>query len=244
MKNLCMAHRGWSGAAPENTLAAIGLALDHPDVDAIEIDVQLSRDGVPVVIHDSTLDRTTNGSGLVMTHTYDELRRLDAGSWFAPKYAAERIPSLEEILVICRGKKRLNIELKQAANRYVGLEEAVVSQIRRRCMQEQVIVTSFDQESVRRVKSLAPEITVGPIVYGLPVFLHEQLSALQAGVLSLSYPYLSKALAEEVLESGVELIAWTIDDPEHMKQIASLHEGIQICTNHPDRWLQLVAGEA
>ncbi|UFJ42710.1 glycerophosphodiester phosphodiesterase [Brevibacillus humidisoli] len=241
MRNQCMAHRGWSGAAPENTLAAIGMALDHPGVDAIEIDVQLTRDGVPVVIHDFTLERTTTGSGLVMQHTYEELRQLDAGSWFDPKYAAQRIPSLEEVLVVSRGKKRLNIELKQAANRYRGLEEKVVSLIRRRGMQEQVVVTSFDHLSVQKVKQLAPELTVGPIIHGLPVLLRNQVAELGAGIVSLAYPYLSAELAEEVVSWGVELIAWTIDHPDHMRMVAQWHEAIQICTNYPDRWFQ-VAG--
>ncbi|MGV2720137.1 UNVERIFIED_CONTAM: glycerophosphodiester phosphodiesterase family protein, partial [Klebsiella pneumoniae] len=80
-----MAHRGWSGKAPENTMAAIQLALAEPAIQAMEIDVQLTRDGVPVLIHDFTLERTTNGSGLVKDHTLEELRQLDAGKWFDEK---------------------------------------------------------------------------------------------------------------------------------------------------------------
>ncbi|WP_126427181.1 glycerophosphodiester phosphodiesterase [Brevibacillus marinus] len=241
MKNPCVAHRGWSGAAPENTLAAIGVALDHPHIAMIEIDVHLSKDGVPVVIHDDTLERTTNGSGKVCEHTYDELRQLDAGSWFAAEYAMARIPSLEEVLVVCRGKKRLNLELKQAANRYQGLEEAVVQLIRRHGMQEQVVVTSFDQRSVKKVKQAAPELTVGPIIFGLPVLLQEQLAELGAGLLSLAYPYVSAELARDLAAQGVELIAWTLDDPDQMRAVAQMHETVQICTNHPDRWFA-VAG--
>lgn len=236
MKNPCVAHRGWSGAAPENTVAAIGKALDHPGIAMIEIDVHLSKDSVPVVIHDDTLERTTNGTGRVGDYTYAELRQLDAGSWFAPEFAYARIPSLEEVLVVCRGKKRLNLELKQAADHYRGLEEEVVKLLRRHDMQEQVVVTSFDHLSVKRVKHLAPDLTVGPILHGLPVLLGEQLAELEAGIMALAYPYMTTDLARDLAERGVEVIAWTMDDRETMRRIARLHETIQICTNHPDRW--------
>ncbi|WP_051330968.1 glycerophosphodiester phosphodiesterase family protein [Aneurinibacillus terranovensis] len=98
MKNACIAHRGWSGRAPENTLAAIKKAIYHPAIDGIEIDVQMSLDGVPVVIHDYTLERTTTGTGYVGSYTLTELKKLDAGTWFSSSFAGETIPTLEEVL--------------------------------------------------------------------------------------------------------------------------------------------------
>jgi glycerophosphoryl diester phosphodiesterase len=97
-----IAHRGFSGVAPENTLVAIRRGIEI-GADMAEIDVTLSKDGYVVVIHDETLDRTTNGTGPVSDATLEELQRLDAGSWFAPEFAGEKIPTLGEVLDLVRG---------------------------------------------------------------------------------------------------------------------------------------------
>ncbi len=105
MDHLCVAHRGFSGIAPENTLAAFKLAIDQLFVRWIELDVQLSKDGVPVVIHDFTLERTTNGTGRVKDTDWKELKRLDAGGWKSAEYQGERIPTLAQVLDLCRGTR-------------------------------------------------------------------------------------------------------------------------------------------
>ncbi len=107
-----VAHRGYSSQAPENTQAALMMAIDQGYKD-IEFDVQLTKDGVPVIIHDTTVDRTTNGKGALTDYTYDELKQLDAGSWFNPHYAGQTVPSLLEVLESLKGKARLHIELKK-----------------------------------------------------------------------------------------------------------------------------------
>lgn len=112
MNNLCVAHRGFSSIAPENTMAAFLMAMERPEVQWMELDVQLSRDGVPVVIHDFTVDRTTNGKGLVRETDWADLQRLDAGAWKNKSYKGERIPALSELLDRSCGRVRLNIELK------------------------------------------------------------------------------------------------------------------------------------
>ncbi|WP_267901414.1 glycerophosphodiester phosphodiesterase [Cohnella faecalis] len=108
----CVAHRGWSGAAPENTMAAFEMALREPNVNWMELDVHLSQDEVPVVIHDGTLKRTTNGKGKVMECTAEQLGKLDAGSWFSSSYAGEGVPTLAQVLELAAGRCNLNIELK------------------------------------------------------------------------------------------------------------------------------------
>ncbi|WP_139488302.1 glycerophosphodiester phosphodiesterase [Brevibacillus dissolubilis] len=239
-KNPCMAHRGWSGQAPENTLAAITKALHHPQVDGIEFDVQLSRDGVPIVIHDFTLERTTNGRGLVHEHTFAELRALDAGSWYGPEFAGERIPTLEEVLIANTGKKLLNIELKKMGmNEQNGIEAKVIELIRRYELEQHVVVTSFNHESVRKVKELAPDLRVGPIIYGYPTMIPEQIKHIGASLVSMAYHYLTPELVHNLTTAGIGLVAWTIDESAHMAMTAELSEGIQICTNHPDRWFSL-----
>ncbi|GAB7388628.1 glycerophosphodiester phosphodiesterase family protein [Bacillaceae bacterium] len=237
--NPCVAHRGWSGHAPENTLAAIRLALADPDVEMIEIDVQLSKDGVPIVIHDFTLERTTNGCGPVSEKTVRELQALDAGSWFDRRFANETIPTLREVLECVRGKRKLNIELKRAGFPQPGLEEKVVSLLREYGMQDQVIVTSFYHPAVKKVKELDPGLTVGIIVYGYPTLLREQMGYVRADVLSIDYHFLHGETVEEILDKGQEIIAWTVDDLQEMKKIAALHPRIKICTNRPDVWKRL-----
>ncbi|QDX93893.1 glycerophosphodiester phosphodiesterase [Brevibacillus laterosporus] len=236
--NVCIAHRGWSGVAPENTLAAIRLAIEHPEIDGVEFDVQLTKDQIPVVIHDYSLERTTNGTGWVKDHTFAELRSLDAGSWFDSQFVGETIPSLEEVLIANRQKKWLNIELKQmVASKEQVLEEKVIRLIEQYDMEEHVVITSFQHQSVYNVKRLAPRLQVGPLIYGMPLLLQEQAQHIGADVLSLAYPYLTHEVAQHAQEWGYSIIAWTVDEPEHMRVLAQLGSHVHICTNHPDRWL-------
>lgn len=238
--NICMAHRGWSGKAPENTMAAIRLALSEPAIGGMEIDVQLSRDGVPVLIHDFTLDRTTTGSGLVMDHTLEELRELDAGAWFDEKFAGERIPTLEEALQAIKGRCTLNIELKATSDMYPGIAEKVLELLEHYEMKDEVYITSFDHDLIRQVRQLDATVVTGLIVLGRPVLMLEQLEAAGANILSMGYPYLTRELACEALEKGYKVIAWTIDEPRDMQIVMSWHPDVQVCTNHPDRMLELV----
>ncbi|MFY0544082.1 glycerophosphodiester phosphodiesterase [Brevibacillus sp. H7] len=238
--NICMAHRGWSGKAPENTMAAIRLALTEPAIRAMEVDVQLSKDGVPVLFHDFTLERTTNGSGLLKDHTYEELTALDAGSWFGASCAGEKIPTLEEALQAVKGKCVLNIELKTAGDLYPGIEESVIRLVEQYEMKSDVYITSFDHEVVKRVRQLDDTMKTGLIVYGKPVLLQEQLKETGASILSMAYPYLTPDFVRSTLDSGIGLIAWTVDDPQAIQTLMSWHSDVQICTNHPDRMLSLL----
>jgi glycerophosphoryl diester phosphodiesterase len=238
--NICMAHRGWSGKAPENTMTAIRLALAEPAIQAMEIDVQLSRDGVPVLIHDFTLERTTTGSGLVMDHTLEELRALDAGSWFHEKFAGERIPTLEEALLAVKGRCTLNIELKATSDMYPGLAEKVLELLEKHDMKQEVYITSFDHDLIRQVRGMDATVKTGLIVYGRPVMMLEQLRAAGADILSMGYPYLNRELAVAAIEQGYTVIAWTLDQPQDIRTVMSWHPEIQICTNHPDRMLEFV----
>ncbi|MGG4448403.1 glycerophosphodiester phosphodiesterase [Brevibacillus porteri] len=238
--NICMAHRGWSGKAPENTMTAIRLALAEPAIKAMEIDVQLTRDGVPVLIHDFTLERTTNGHGLVMDHTLAELRELDAGSWFGDKFSGEKIPTLEEVLVAVKGRCALNIELKATSDMYPGIAEKVLALVEKHGMKREVYLTSFDHDLIRHVRTLDQEVQTGLIVYGRPVLMLEQMEAAGATILSMGYPFLTRELTAAAIEKGFQVIAWTLDDPKHIREVISWHPQVQICTNHPDRMWEFV----
>ncbi|QYK61401.1 glycerophosphodiester phosphodiesterase family protein [Paenibacillus sp. S25] len=239
MNHLCVAHRGFSGIAPENTMAAFKLALEQPFVHWVELDVQLSKDGVPVVIHDFTLERTTTGTGRVKDSDWKALQQLDAGSWKSAEYRGEMIPSLAQVLDLCRGRVSLNIELKTAGDMYPGLEKAVLREIVMRGMEGEVVLTSFERAALRRAKELSPETRTGLIIDARPDDLAKQLEQLQCTFLSMGYPCLDRYLMKDLTGRGITVMAWTVDDRRIMRKLSSLHPELMICTNWPDRWEQV-----
>lgn len=236
MNNLCVAHRGFSSIAPENTMAAFNMAMERPEVQWMELDVQLSRDGVPVVIHDFTLERTTNGKGSVKDTDWAALKLLDAGSWKDNNYTGERIPSLSEVLDRCCGKVRLNIELKTQGQMYPGLPAAVIHEIRKRHMQHDVVITSFEPAALVEVKRLAPELQTGLIIDAKPGDLLAVLQQMHCTFLSIGYTNVDHALMKQMHSAGIQVMAWTVDDKASMKKLAAIDPDVMICTNRPDVW--------
>lgn len=163
---IVIAHRGSSQLAPENTLPAIKQAL-HDGVDAIEIDVQLTKDNKVIVIHDEWLNRTTTGSGFVFLTPYARIRRLDAGSWFHPRFKGTQVPLLEEVLEeVKHSNVTLHIELKNNFIDYPGLEKQVIKLVKQYNMEERVILSSFRQDSLETCLYLAPSIKRGLLWWG------------------------------------------------------------------------------
>jgi glycerophosphoryl diester phosphodiesterase len=156
------AHRGASDDAPENTLAAFALALEQ-GADGLELDVTLSADGVPVVIHDDTLDRTTNGYGPVRWQTLAALKQLEAGypAQFGGQFAGERLPTLDEVFAAFGPRTRINVELKQDRAPGRPLAPAVVALIQRHGLARRVIVSSFQFSNLRQVRALDPTLPIG-----------------------------------------------------------------------------------
>ncbi len=157
---LVIGHRGAGGYAPENTMVAFerGLSLR---ADAIELDINVSKDGELIVIHDPTLDRTTSGSGLVCQHTTAEIQALDAGSWFDPSFSACRVPTLREVLRWARGRTRVVIEIKNGPVFYPNIERLLLTQLDELDMRQEVLVISFDHIVLRDFKALAPDVATG-----------------------------------------------------------------------------------
>ncbi|WNF37669.1 glycerophosphodiester phosphodiesterase family protein [Bacillaceae bacterium IKA-2] len=232
--NPIMAHRGWSGKSPENTLAAIKLAVKEPSISAIELDVQLSKDGIPVIIHDFTVNRTTNGEGFVKDLTMKQLRSLDAGSWFSPDFKGEKIPTLEEVLQTVNGKKILNIELKVAGELYAGLEEKVIETIKIFKVEKDVMITSFDHKRIQKVNKLTSSIKTGLIILGLPTLIEEQLNYTKATILSMSFPYLTTKFVKSHIQNGRTVIAWVPNSKVEIAFVKAIHPDIVICTDFPD----------
>lgn len=239
MRNPCVAHRGWSGAAPENTLAAIKLAMSMPEVQWIEIDVQLSRDGVPVVIHDYTVDRTTNGRGAVANLTAAELGALDAGSWMSPAFRGEPVPRFEQVLELTVGRCRLNVELK-TDGRYPGLEERVLGLIHDYKLEHDTVITSFHTETLRNVRKLSKVVRTGLILDAWRNSLPMELAELGADFLSIGYSRINPERLRRLAGAGIETMAWTANDVKTIRKLAAMDEKLMICTNYPDRWREAI----
>ena len=221
------AHRGHSAAAPENTLAAFRSALAL-QAEAIELDVHLSKDGHLVVMHDDTLDRTTNGRGALAGLNLAELRQLDAGAWFGPSFAGEKIPLLAEVLeLLTPTRTRLNIEIKYSP-RIQQAARQVVDLLRQYGRQDFYVVSSFDLPALLVVQALAPEITLALIGEGaqiLPLARQHGLPWIHAYHRTLTDETIAEAHA-----AGLQVNTWTLDDPQQLAAWAQ--RGVdKICTN-------------
>jgi len=232
---LNIAHRGASVAAPQNTLAAFEKALDL-GADGVEFDVHLSSDGVPVVIHDFTVDSTTDGNGAVAKMTLAELKELDAGTTFGPEFTGERIPTLVEVLeCLAPHDVLMNIEVKSVSPCNTGLEDAIVTQVKAHRVEEQVLFSSFNPISLWRLKRLAPEIPAG-LLYspGIPLPLRQ---AWLAPLIRHEARHPEHTMVDEkymawARDRGYQVNTWTVNEPEEMKRLIAL--GVDsIITNMP-----------
>ncbi len=197
-------HRGNPAEHPENTLPSFRSAIDL-GVDMIECDVHLSADSELVVIHDHTLDRTTDGRGLVAQRTLAELRRLDAGN-------GERLPVLAEVCALARDRVGLCIEIKQIPIPYPSLEEKLVRLLRELDMVEQTAVISFDHRAIRRLKELQPDLTLGVLEGARPIDPVGMLRGAGADIYAPHYGAMDPDLVAEVHAAGGAVGVWTVDD--------------------------------
>jgi len=196
-----MGHRGARHEAPENTLPSIQRALDA-GCEAIEIDVQPTRDGQLAVIHDETLERTTSGEGPVAARSLAELQALDAGG-------GARVPSLAEALALCRGRAELFVELKAP-----GCEARVVEAIRAADQVGECIVKSFVHPWLLSIKGLEPRLRTACLIYGRPVDPAGVARAAAAEVFSVGIAMLDAALIQECHAAGIQVCTWNLNDPE------------------------------
>jgi glycerophosphoryl diester phosphodiesterase len=236
LRHPCVAHRGFSGQAPENTLAAFRLAMSQPYVQWIELDVHLSRDHVPVVIHDPTLKRTTNGIGRVGEKTAAELGSLDAGSWFHPSFASEGVPTLAEVLALTAGRCRLNVELKGDDADPEQLTRATIDVIRSHQLAHDTIITSFHPELLLSVRNYFPTMRTGLIIEDCPTDLVSMLTSMGASNLSIGFRQLNAKLLQQTADASINVMAWTVNSLDDLRRLANRPEPFQLCTNYPDRW--------
>jgi len=234
---LVVAHRGAAGTRPENTLASFRRAIEL-GADVIELDVHLTADGAAVVIHDDTVDRTTNGHGRVRDMTLAQIKQLDADSRFSPEYAGERVPTLEEVVALTGRRVPLSIELKAP-----GAEAAAVAAVRNGCPRS--FVSSFSEEFLRRVSVLDPMVKTDFLV-GIDPMNDDQIAALIARTRDMGAMMLSPSqggttpqLVAMAHRAHLRVRTWTPDS------IADLQRGIDlapdaITTDYPERLIDLL----
>jgi len=239
-----MGHRGAREVAPENTLAAYGLAIEA-GVDALELDVHLSNDGELAVMHDARLERTTDGQGELREHTMAELKTLNAAANHTGRdYGVQRIPTLQETYDFVQGRVQINIEIKTDAggNRYDGIEQKVVDLVRRNNAAGFTIISSFNFPSLLAVRALAPEIQLYAIVSKEyfaqkgstePAVLAAEMVESRFNWVAINKSFLTAAMVETLKAQGVRVHGWVVNEVPEMWTIFDM--GVDyITTDRPD----------
>lgn len=214
-----MAHRGLSADAPENTLYAFSDAISV-GADFIELDVQQTRDGVLVVMHDSNLKRTTGVNKDIWDVDYADIQNLDAGSWFDPAYANARIPTLEETLQFVDKRAKLNIEIKPTKHGSDTLEQDVAELITQYQYTDACYVTSFSYGSLKKVKEANPEIRTG---YLMSVAYGQFYSLKYADAFSLNKVFVTSQVVNAAHQQGKQIFAWTVNGMSEVRSLCNLH---------------------
>lgn len=227
---LIVAHRGFSGIYPENTMVAFKKAVELKS-DFVELDIRQTKDGKIVVIHDETIDRTTNGTGFIKDMTYKDIAKYDAGRW--KNFSGEKIPLLEDVFKEVGDKIKILIEVKQCEIK------KLINLIKKCKMEERVIVGSFNFEYLIQTRKLLPEVITALISWNIPENLNE---CIKYGIrkLDIEFHNLTKEKVKELMGKGFLVNTWTPDAENDLKQVLAF--GVQfITTNFPDRLQKILS---
>jgi glycerophosphoryl diester phosphodiesterase len=222
---LVIAHRGYSGKFPENTLAAFQGAIET-GADMIELDVHLTRDGALLVTHDFELGRT-GGDGTISTHTSAELRRFDAGSWFGPGFRGERFPVLGEVLALAKGKIELNIELKEetltSPEAYEAMAEKTLVLARGHAMLDHIVISSFDWKALKYVRERDQKVRLGLLNHEPEVSLRwQEMGGIHPYSYHPNHEKLTNAHASEIRGHGLKLFPYTANTEAEFAKLRNL----------------------
>jgi len=240
-----IAHRGFSGQAPENTLVAIRQAIEV-GADMVEVDVTVTADGQVICLHDETLDRTTNGSGLPSKLPMAEIKQLDAGSWFSPDYAGEKIPTLTEVLETVKGRILINVEIKSEAVEHDVVPKVAVL-IADHGMLDEVVVSSFSPDALRQMKVADPAIATATL-FNKELHTGRDPLEIVLEVGSRGFNISSKRVTPEMIERchrhGIPVAVYTVNEASDMRRLMEM--GVDaVFSDHPDRMIEVVEeGEA
>lgn len=234
-KSLNIAHRGFSGKYPENTMLAFKKAVEV-GCQGIETDLHITKDGVIVICHDETIDRTTNGSGFIRDYNYKELSNFDAGVKFGKEFEGEKIPTIEEFLNYVKDKNLLiNLELKNDIIAYEQMEKKVIDKIYEFKLKNNIILSSFNHYSMIRAKEYDSSIKTGLLYEATLYNVHDYVKTVGADALHPFFPsVMDENIVRQIKNSGTMINTYTVNKEEHMKALIKL--GIDgIITNYPNK---------
>lgn len=217
-----LAHRGLSASYPENTLIAFQQAAKL-DCWGVEFDVHLTKDNQLVVIHDESINRTSNGKGFVKDMTLEELRTFDYGSWFSPEFAGQQIPTLAEVLEIFKNTHhQINIEIKSDVFEYPGIEMLVANQIEAFQLKDRVIVSSFNHETIMRFQQMMPSVDCALLFASLIINLEDYVRQFNCNAIHIPYYYGMRSIIQRVIKQGMTVRAYTVNDEKIAQQMQQL----------------------
>ncbi len=242
--HIIIGHRGAGALGPENTIAAIRIGLAN-NVDRIEVDVHQTKDGEIVVIHDETLNRTTNGEGLIKSKTWDEIFKLDAGSKFSSEYKNERVPLLDEVIKFIDGRAGLIIEIKGGSECYPGIEQKIADIINDNNALEWCMVHSFYTGVLVKLHQIEPALKLHKLfivkfsflpfmvaLEGIEYFNLEKYPYINE--YSLNYHFANRRIIKKLQKSGKKVNVWTVNESKDAKKLLSI--GVDgIITDFPDK---------
>jgi glycerophosphoryl diester phosphodiesterase len=231
-ETLIFGHRGAMARAPMNTMASFALAKSQ-GADGIELDIHLSSDGELVVIHDETVDATTNGRGNVAELTLAQLHALDAGAWFSPEYSQQRIPTLNEVFAGFGGGFLINVEIKSPRATVDRLVTALADCVRRHNLPERVLVSCFDPVILRRVKHMMPSVMAGFLYQpGMPAAHYLPLEKLRHEARHPRHDMVDEEYMNRARARGYYVNVWTVNEPKRALELRRLGVNI-IMTDDP-----------
>ena len=234
---LAIAHRGASGYAPENTIAAFRRAVAQ-GASFIETDLHLTRDAHFVAIHDEAVDRTTNGHGAIQNMTLADVRRLDAGSWFASEFMGERVPTLDDVLEFAR-KNDVVFYLELKPSGFWGGEHALISQLRNSAEIARSVVISFDPAILASLRKLEPTIMTGLLHDGKIANAFDTAMDIGARQLAVRSDLVSPNFLQQARSLDLQVVCWTVNSLAHMRMLMAA--GVDgIMSDYPDRLVSLL----
>ena len=230
------AHRGFSGLYPENTMLAFEKAAQLDGCDGIELDVHLTKDGEVVIIHDEKLDRTcVNGTGYVRDYTCEELKKFDVSYKFSGQCEPQHIPTLREYFELVKDLPlTTNIELKTGIFEYPGIEKKVYDLIEEFGLKDRIIISSFNHFSIKRMKSLCPDLECGLLTETWLIDAGKYTKACGAECLHPIFYNMTEEIVKEVKSCGIRINTWTVNEKEDIRMM--IERGVDsIIGNYPDR---------
>jgi len=237
-----IAHRGASGYAPENTLASFKKALEMGSKE-IELDVQMTKDGQLVVIHDYFLERTTNGRGMIMSVDYDYIKNLDAGSWFGPEYKGEKVPLLSDVIDLCKEENQrqkgessiiLHIEIKKTKLEKRPIEEKVLDLVNKKDYQEHVLFSSFQHSCLKSLVALQ-KVKIGVLMGSemLQSTNYLKKNGIFGYSINQSAEFIDQVLVDEAHAAGLKVLSYTVNRKDLALYFQTLGVDGIFC-NYPD----------